>query len=165
MRSLEILEKMYLCTIQLQKIFQKVSYYFRLFIAIFRFWGFSFIKRLILGILTWNFNTILVVRYSNYVLNILKIGRYFWKTVKIIFVFFSTYIDNYTEAPLRIVFIECNHCIQIKYYNNTLSCPRTEETMDKHPTPLTYPFFFTCFLFTCIFFLFFADQRNRRENT
>src|SRR5580765_3377347 len=48
-------------------------------------------------------------------------------------------IDNYTEARLRIVFFECNYCIQIKYNNNTLSSPRTEGTMDKLPPPLTYP--------------------------
>ena len=35
-------------------------------------------------------------------------------------------------------FIECNHWIQIEYNNNTLSCPRTEETMDKFLPQLTY---------------------------
>ena len=36
--------------------------------------------------------------------------------------------------------IECNHCIQIEYNNNTLTCPRTKGTMNKLLLPLTYPF-------------------------
>ena len=74
-RVLKFSIKLYHWTKQLQKNFQKVSLNFRLFIAVFRFWRFSFIKRLILGILTWKFHTILVVRYSNYFLKIIKIGH------------------------------------------------------------------------------------------
>lgn len=32
----------------------------------------------------------------------------------------------------------CDHCIQIKYCNNTLSCPKTSGMMDKLPPTLTY---------------------------
>jgi len=36
------------------------------------------------------------------------------------------------------IIVKLNHCIQIEYYNNTLSYPTTEEIMDNFSWPLIY---------------------------
>ena len=88
--------QLYLCTI-LQKHFQKVSFNFRLFITIIRVWGFSFIKNLILGFLTWKFNTLSDVLCTIFLKIKILLTQNFLE-------FREAITDNYTEASLRIVF-------------------------------------------------------------
>ena len=97
-RVLKFWIKFYHWSIQLQKNFQKVSFNFRLLIAIVRFWRFSFIKRLILGILTWKFHSILVIRYSNYVLKIIKIRPFFFFNFWLIFGFKTWKFNTITDV-------------------------------------------------------------------
>ena len=77
--------------------FQKVSFNFRPFITIIRVWGFSFIKRLILGFLTWKFNTLSDVLCTIFLKMKILVTQNSLE-------FREAITDNYTEASIRIVF-------------------------------------------------------------
>ena len=105
------------CSIQLQKNFQTFKFSFGIFTAIFRFCGNEFIKGLTLNFLTWNFNTMSVVRYCNYDPKISKIARLFDRLLLVLRFLTRFYtLRNYVNIEYS-DFSVISKIIIVKYWN------------------------------------------------